>query len=492
MKRQLLSLGIVLGVYVLFAAFTLLDYPPVYSDEPWLLSGPVSLLRDGRNALPMFGESYSASLYFNAYLVPFLALLGASVETGRLVALAHGTGALVLVWLIARELGAVRRAWLAPALVLLAFPFLAVTRYVRPEAFELFYCLLAVWLYLHGRQRSWTWSFGAGVAAGAALGLSYKSAWVAVLLAVWVLLDRSARRASHVAAGAALALVPLILFVASDPDEYRRFLRKFGGSSIFAERYETDPVGSFGTLIRREPDRYQAFATAVDSRVYLAVVVVLVLGALGVALARRQWRLLLLAALPPLEFALLAENKTPAYLAVAAPGLAILAVLALERVGDVVVASALAVLAVTYVGVIERHVPDVSTGFGEVRERYRTAVAISAGSLVIGLPTAYAYYLDDPVDFRALHYFTDFDTFELDTAAEARAKLDRERRPVYLLRSQALLDTLAQFSATRALPEELRKVLETEFRPVATLRFNGTANGAYEDTIARYAPGRAG
>lgn len=491
-RRELLPLGAVVLVYAGFSALTLMDYPPVYSDEPWLLSSPISLLRDGRNALPMFGESYSASLYFNAYLVPFLGVLGVSIETGRVVAVAHGVGVLVVAWLLARELGAGSRAWLAAALVLTAFPFVWVSRYVRPEAIETFYSLLAVWLYVRSRGRGDAWVFAAGTAAGFAAGLSLKSAWVVVLLAVWAAFDRRLRRLGLLVAGTAVALLPLLVFVASDPGEYGRFLRKFGGSSVFSERYESDPVSSFGDLIRREPQRYESFAAAADSRFYVACVVALVVVGIGFAVRRRQWLLVLLALLPVIEFALLAENKTHAYLMIAAPGFAVLATLALARSRDVVVALAVAAVALSYVGVLRGQLPDVRTSFGEVRERYRSAVTMPPGSLVIALPNAYAYYLNDPVDFRALHYFTDFEDFELDSAEEARRKLDRERRPIYLLRNQALLDTLAQFSRQHRLPDGLRSLLEDDFRTVATIRLEDTASGTFEDTIAVYAPRGAG
>lgn len=491
-RRDVWPLAGVLLLYVGFAAVTLMDYPPVYADEPWLLATPISILRDGSVALPMFGEDYSANLYFSAYLAPFLGALGVSIEAGRIVAVAHGAASMVLVWLVARRLGAGPRAWVAPALLVALFPFTPVTRYVRPETFEIFFALLAIWLYLR-REHSRAAVVAAGAAAGFAAGMSLKSGWLLALLAVWALaFDRSLPLLGRLAAGAAAALVPLAVYVAAAPGEYVRFLRKFGGSSIFAERYQVDPVSSFSTLVSREPLRYEGFLAAVDSRLYTGCVALLVGIGLVWALRARRWDLAVLAIAPLLEFALLAENKTPAYLAVAAPGFALLAALGLARASRLVLAALVLATGLTYGAVLRRHVPEVRTTFSDVRTAYRTA-PIEAGALVIGLPTAYAYYLNDPVDFRSLHYFTDFATFELDTVAEARGKLDREGRPVYLLRSQALLDTLAQFSRSGGgLPADLRRLLEERFLPVAAIRLEGTAAGDLHDEVARYAPADPG
>jgi hypothetical protein len=96
----------------------------------------------------------------------------------------------------------------------------------------------------------------------------------------------------------------------------------------------------------------------------------------------------------------------------------------------------------------------------------------------------------DDVDFRSVHYFTDFDTFDLDTAAEARAKLDRDarRRAVYLWQSSALLSTLATFSPQHTLAPRLLALLQNRFTTVQTLTFAGTPNGDYTDTLTRYQP----
>lgn len=496
-RRDALPLAGIVVAYLAFATLTLLDYPPVYADEPWLLSTPVSLLRHGENALPMFGEEYNASLYFDAYLVPFLALLGVSIEAGRIAAVVHGAGSLILVWLVARELGATRTAWLAPLLLVAAYPFVEVTRYVRPESFELFYGLLAIYLYLRGRTRGRSWLVTSGLSAGFAFGLFFQGAWVIILLAIWGLVELRCRpsQLAALAGGFVLALLPLVAFIANDPAEYGRFLRKFGNSSIFAKRYsDSGPLASLGDLVSTESDRYERYLVAVDSRWYV-VAVVLVLAAAAAALRLpERWRYLPLLAAAPVLLAVLGANKTPGYLIIVAPAVAIAAALSLGRVSSRWSVALAAILVAAYVGVVRDHLPDVRTPFTDMRVTYRAAAQIPPGSLVIGLPTHYAYFMDDNLDFRALHYFTDFDTFELDTAAEAEAKLelDARHRRVYLFRSDGLLSTLTSFSLEQPPPPDLERLLRERFETVATLEFTATPYGDFTDVLTLYEPRHAG
>jgi 4-amino-4-deoxy-L-arabinose transferase-like glycosyltransferase len=490
-RRELVAVGGVVAAYLAFAALTLLDYPPVYSDEPWLLSTPISLLRHGENALPLFGEDYNASIYFSAYLVPFLAVLGVSMEAARIAAVLHGAGALVVTWMLARKLGAGSRAWLAPALLVAMYPFVEVSRYVRPESFEIFYALLALALYLHGRARSPLWLLGSGVSAGIAFGLFFQGAWVVLVLAAWAVVDlrRDLRRAAALGAGAAVAVLPLTVFIALDPPEYGRYLRKFGNSSIFAERYfDRGPIGSIGDLVSAETQRYERYLTAVGSRWY----VVALLLAVGLAFAalrhESRTRLLPLLLLPPALLALLGANKTPAYLVIAAPPVAVAVALSLRRAPTTMGVALAAALCLSYAGVVRAHSPVVDMSFAELRDAYRAVGPLPAGSLVIGVPTHYAYFLDQDLDFRSVHYFTDFDTFELDTLAEAEAKLDRDGagRRVYLFRSAGLLATLATFAPDQRLPPAFEAFLRDRFRSVARLELTGTAYGDYDDELTAY------
>ena len=48
-------------------------------------------------------------------------------------------------------------------------------------------------------------------------------------------------------------------------------------------------------------------------------------------------------------------------------------------------------------------VSPVETSYSELREEYRASVSFPEGALVIGIPVAYGYYLDDPgIDFRSI------------------------------------------------------------------------------------------
>src|SRR5581483_9326284 len=306
------------GAYLAFALVYLVDYPAVYADEPWVLATVVDLLRHGALGLPMFRERYTAALYFTGYAAAPIGILGISMRAARVVAMLHGLGIIVLVYAVARRLGASRSAWLAPASLLFLYPFSIASRYFRPDGIALFYSLLGILLYLHAREsRSTRMGFAGGCAVGFSFGLFLLSAWAVAVLVIWILLDfRTVRRvATAAAAGAVASLLPLVVYILVTWHNYTRFMVKFGGSSVFAERHLRQGMfATLGDVIGREPQRYEAVLTWSGSHVYAAALIAAASCVVAAAIVRRNWHVLALALVPPATITALADNKTVLYL----------------------------------------------------------------------------------------------------------------------------------------------------------------------------------
>jgi 4-amino-4-deoxy-L-arabinose transferase-like glycosyltransferase len=482
--------------FVLFSSAYLVDYPAVYSDEPWVLSPVTALLRHGDLALPMFGEHYTTALYYTTYLASFLAVLGTDVHGARLVSLLHATGILVLVWLLARQL-APRSAWVAPVTLLFLYPFPTASRLVRPDVVVTFYGLLALVLYGAARvRRSPRWGFAAGLTAGFAVGIFLVGLWAAVVLAAWLAIDRRLRGVVvATVVGLVVGVLPLLVFAALTWSDYTRFSTKFGGSSIFAERHQdSGPLATAWDILSREPQRYEVLQTWSGSHLYALAVGALAVAILGTAAVRRDVRVLALAVLPVVLLAVSGDNKTPIYLLGPLTILATLVPYVLPHARLAVAAACVvgaAVIAVPFVRATHRDLKPLDVRFDEVARTYRSAFSFPQRSIVIGLPTLDAYWTDDPnVTFYSLHVLTRFDDFLLLDGEGARRKLARlaAGRPVFVVYGEAsFFGELRQFEQGQdppALPSLKRYVLRC-FRTQALVPIRGSINGDYTERIAR-------
>jgi len=489
--------AIVATACVAFAVFStayLVDYPALYSDEPWVLS-PVTALWDGDLALPMFGEHYTTALYYTAYLASFLAVLGLDVHGARLLSVLHATGILVLVWLLARQL-APRWASVAPVTLLFLFPFPTGSRLVRPDVVVTFYGLLALVLYGAARaRRSPRWGFAAGFTAGFAAGVFLVGLWAVLVLAAWLIIDRRLREVvMGTVVGLAVAVLPLVVFAALTWSDYTRFSTKFGGSSLFAERHQdSGPLAAAWDILSREPQRYEALYTWSGSHLYALAVGTLAVAVLGTAAARRDVRVFALAVLPVALLAVSGDNKTPIYLLGPVTIMSSLVpyMLPSGRLAAAACAVGAAVIAVPFVLATHRDLKPLHVRFDEVARTYRSAFSFPRRSIVIGQPILDAYWMDDPnVTFYSLHVLTRFDNFLLLDGDEARRKLVRlaAGRPVFVVYDEAsFFGTLEQFEQGQdppALPS-LRRYVLTCFRTQALVPIRGSINGDYTERIVR-------
>jgi 4-amino-4-deoxy-L-arabinose transferase-like glycosyltransferase len=406
----------------------------------------------------------------------------------------HALGVIVLAYLIAQRL-APRAAWIAPVVLMATFPFVEASHYIRPDVVATFYGLFAVWLYLLGRDGRPSYLVAAGASAGFAAGLFYEAIWAFVVLGIWALADlrRLRTKVAWLVGGAVAALIPLLVFVLHDLDNYRRFTRKFGGSSIFGgpQGHDALPVAVWHSLLH-EPDRYLAVERWSQSKVYILAVVALAVLALAGALARRSFRVASLLLVPLAVIAAAGANKTTIYFVVAAPALGILAAaFAARSRATLTVTVALTIALVgAYSANVAHALDPVRTDYHGVEKAFRTAFRFPGGSLVIGIPLVYAYYLHDGnVEFRSIHFFTSFDDFRVEPTSQLVARLDAasERGHVYLVYDPATFDSeMRQIDPDQSHVRRLRRLIDRRFEPVATVHVRGSSSGDYDTTIAEY------
>jgi hypothetical protein len=476
--------------FVVFSLPTLLDYPPIYADEPWDLSAPISILRAGRNALPIFGEDYSAALYYNVYLAGFFALPGVDMSTARLISLIHGAGIVIVASLIARELGLGRSAAFAAVALPFIFPFSETSHYVRPDVISAFYGFAGVWLDVTGERRADRRLRLAGGACSALAAAFFPlGVWAVVVIGLRAISSRDVRTVAAVITGGTVALAPLGVFIALDPSDYSRFLIKFGGSSFFGAG-SRDLWGTLARVATTEPQRYAAFAAWPATSLYSVVVLVAIVVGVIFVVRTKAYVLLMLIGTPALVLTLLALNKTSTYLLILTVPVALLfatVVRARATVGVVLVA----LLATGYLVSVTPKVVDRPTGFRQIAAAYAEAFRERQGSVVIGSPVVYAYFLNDrDIEFRSFHVFTRFEDFRLDTAGANAAKLEAlaRGRPIYLVYDEAtFFDTMRQFDLDGSRGDEFVGFVRERFVPETDLSFSGTPYGDFSVTIARYA-----
>lgn len=490
------------AAYLAFSVAYLDDYPPIYDDEPWVLSPVVELLRHGRLGMPIFREHYTAALYFTGYTAAPLGVLGIHMWSARLVSTLHGLGILVVAYFLARRLGPPQRAWLAPVLLVFLYPFAYASRYFRPDSIATFYALLGLLLYLHARDRR---SAALGLAAGCAIGFSFGvfllTVWAIALLGVWILLDirRLPRVTVAAAGGVVVALLPLVVFMLATWHEFKRFSVKFGGASLFASRHlHQGPLGTTADLIRREPQRYEHVLAWSGSHVYALALAALAVGVVAAAIRRRDWHALALALVPPAALAALADDKTVLYLLGPVAILAALVPPALPSVRGalpVAVAALALLVALPCVRAVHRDVAPIQLTYARLSNAIRGAYRFPPRSVVISQPVVYSYWMNDPnVTFYSFHVLTRFKDFRLlDGPAAKRviAQLAADGHHVYIVYSPTIFfGQLAQFDFGVGRPRlpSLEHFIDTSFRRVGHAQVAGPPFGTVDIDVAVYAP----
>jgi hypothetical protein len=371
------------------------------------------------------------------------------------------------------------------------------SHYIRPDIIATFYAVLAVWLYLLGRNGRAGFLVAAGASAGFSFGLYFQGVWAVALLAVWAAVDRRRLRArvAWIVAGTVGALIPLLVFILGDLHDYRRFTTKFGGSSIFgtSREHRSFPTAVWHSL-QGEPDRYLAVERWSHTHIYVVALVALAFVSLIGAAADHRFRVATFLLIPLAAIAAGGINKTSLYFVVGAPALAVAAaVFAARNRAAFAVTLALAItLAAGYGYNVARAITPVRADYQDVVHAYRSAFRYPSGSLVIGEPTVYGYYLPDRnIEFRSVHFFTSFRDFQLEPASEIAARLDALSRTknVYLVYdAPSFYATMEQFDFTHSRLTALRRLVTERFKPVAVVHLRGSAAGDVDTTIAVYVP----
>jgi len=173
--------------------------------------------------------------------------LPATFWLGRLLTLAFGSGAVVLVFLVGRQLFGSRRAGLLAALLLAISPTnVTHSRYITPDTFVVFFAVFSLWaavqVYQRGRTRDYVL---AGVMVGLTAATKYNGALILVCLVTAHFLRTGwrgwqDRRLYLAGAASALAFVCATPFAIFDPAKFMADL------SLEARHYATGHAGGEG------------------------------------------------------------------------------------------------------------------------------------------------------------------------------------------------------------------------------------------------------
>lgn len=299
-------------------------------DETWYLLPAKALVDEGRLRIPVF-DTAERHLWAMPPLLTVLEALSwrlreLTVLQARLLPLAFGTGVVLLTFVLGARLFGAGVGLLAAVFCATDNMVFLAARTVRPEILVAFFALLTLALVDAGLATSRTSLLaGAGLAAGAGM-LSHPNGAAALLLAVILMVARhrfNARALAMLLVFSAVALVPWIAFLVREDGQagfasFRALLRL---QTAGAE----EPLSWLVRSATREvTQRYAAFL-AFPYRLHVALAVVI---AVAVSLWRgsRESRALGLSVLLYLSFFLFVTraNKTPRYLALVMPFVAIL------------------------------------------------------------------------------------------------------------------------------------------------------------------------
>ncbi|MGB3218548.1 MAG: glycosyltransferase family 39 protein [Anaerolineae bacterium] len=173
--------------------------------------------------------------------------LAATFWLGRLLTLAFGTGAVMLVYLVGRQLFGSRRVGLLAALLLAISPTnVTHSRYITPDTFVVFFAVFSLWaavrVYQRGRTRDYVL---AGVMAGLTAATKYNGALILICIVATHFLRAGwrgwrDRRLYLAIAASALAFAFATPFAIFDPAKFMADL------SLEARHYATGHAGGEG------------------------------------------------------------------------------------------------------------------------------------------------------------------------------------------------------------------------------------------------------
>lgn len=386
------------AVLVVFAAGVLSaqNYPAYYEDESWVFTPVFEFLRGNGFSMQAFGDRAPALLFvFSLFVTPLVAASPFEAETTvRLIAALGFSGLLLAAYFAARRFSP-HSAILAPVF-LLAVPLLFLSlRYGRPEAIGIPVSIAALAITFGGR------AFAGGVVAGLAVSIHPLQLWIGAPAAVAVFGERRWRGLRDFVLGGMIGVAPQLIWIAAHFDAIREFSQRYFVSSSLAP----GRIAVIDSLLA-EPARYLGYVQdAPLPDLALQAILFLVLPAIAVLSARGKQRAVLIALVvaPLIVLALLAQNKTPSYLGVAIPALAIVAASGARRVPR---RAALLICAALLVAVVMRHAQPAHLSGRQLRAHDVTrtvAAEIPSGSAVFSPLVSAGMILRRP-DLRFFSY----------------------------------------------------------------------------------------
>ncbi len=312
---RLLLLGL-LAAYLLLAAFRLTMWPLYWIDEAWFMNPAYELSAHGRLGTTLFGPwcNFETHTYVQpplhlVLLAACFELYGFGLETGRWLSILVGGALVALIFLLARRMGGALAAGVASCLLITHERFLFCCRTVRMDVTAAFFMAAALLVspaFGSGRV------FWCGVFSGLSALAHPNGLLVILLLGVLVLSDgpRRLRRTARFALGVLVAVAPYLAYVAMDVTAFWAQLQ-----ALILNRLAADDA-LWGRLVG-EAGRL-ALIGPLAGLFCAAVPILLKVGPRG---ARR---LLLVLGSLVLLMAGIVPNKSPLYLVLLLPPMAVL------------------------------------------------------------------------------------------------------------------------------------------------------------------------
>jgi 4-amino-4-deoxy-L-arabinose transferase-like glycosyltransferase len=334
---------------VVACALLLLQALPWFSgrwveDESWYSNRGWTLLTEGRVRNSTFADT-DPQFTVDASPPAMPVVLAASFKTfgvgvwqARLPSLIAALGLVIVVYLLGSEIGGPwTGGWAAVFVACDNFLFLA-ARCTRPEAFVTFFSTLALLLYFWARRRESNWlSLLSGIALGCSMNFHPNGLPAGLSLAVLMLLEfkgtfwRQPRLWAAVL-GVVICALPTVYVAMTNPEYASTMTGTYGGAA----------GRSMASKVAGEMQRYAEFfglvraGKGIPYRVPMRAHLVLLLVAAFVIVYRRNrqlfWNLVILL-VPLVPWWAFMVNKSPRYLVVAAPFLALAAAAAVTHVG---------------------------------------------------------------------------------------------------------------------------------------------------------------
>lgn len=223
MHSRLVSFVLILGSLIFFSLLTkslyLLD-PPVWTDEAIITDASIQLLKTGRIATNLFGDTIAGTREHFYFYPPFyfyvlaswIAAFGASLEAVRALSVVLSVGTLFLFWLIVKRLyNSSVLASFGLLLLSLDSSFGTASRTARPELLVLFFFHVSLYLFLIGqKKKGFVWYVVSGISASFAFMAHQLGLLVPAVMCIFVFCTKAPRRTT--VALLAAVLLPTVIF----------------------------------------------------------------------------------------------------------------------------------------------------------------------------------------------------------------------------------------------------------------------------------------